>query len=133
MEEIALSIDKTKHLSELGIEISKASMCWKENASSLIEQFKSGLCMGTDSMPVLTLQDMLNILPKSIMYPCNDDTYTCVLTIQTDHSSDNVFDLEMYYINEYYNDESERFNISKLGWIEATYQMILWLVENNDY
>lgn len=137
MKQIALSIEQMKHLKELGVDCSNASMEWVDtiNVQSILKDKKKHervlmISIGRDnSIPALTLQDMLEILPKSIMFPCYDDTYTCILTIKSDSYLDEVFDEEIYYINHFYKDESPRFNISILGWVDAVYGLIVWCAE----
>lgn len=120
MKEIGLRIDQMKHLKELGVDCSNASMI-----RTIVDEDNNIIDYG-----VFTLQDMLELLPKEIMYPCDDDTFLCLLNIQPSDNYSNILDLEIFYINDYYRDESPRYSITKLGWLNAVYDLLCWLAEH---
>lgn len=54
MSKHLLSIEKMRHLKELGVDDSSASMYWKDDEGNV------------EDVPAFTLHDLLNMLPKSI-------------------------------------------------------------------
>lgn len=87
MEKQVLSISQMEELVSLGIDTSKASMCW-----DWIQQGDGGyhhLKINRDiypcakNVPTFTLQDILEILPKPCYINCIDeDFYQCEITTE---------------------------------------------------
>lgn len=67
MENQVLSIEQMQELEGLGVDISKASMCWYEKSDKYVLCNEGSLLSGYFSkIPTFTLQDILDILPKHI-------------------------------------------------------------------
>lgn len=120
-----LSIDQMKHLKELGLDTSDASMCWcyalsYKNAKWELEIYEDVINQKRDSafweiIPTYTLQDIINKLPCFI----GDE----VLTIQK---------LADSYTCLYMNPYTRSFiNITEgEELIDAVYDMLCWCIEN---
>lgn len=130
MNEQVLSIKQMQELKKLGIDISKASMCWNTydffliaNNSDLKDVFNY---LDDDWMPTFTLQDILNILPKCIK--TEDAIYTLFLCPN---------DLYDGYIVAYMDDSNELTHLkggsqySSVSFLEAAFNMLKWCKENN--
>lgn len=120
-----LSIDQMKHLRELGLDTSDASMCWcyvlsYKNAKCELEIYEDVINQKRDSafweiIPTYTLQDILDKLPPFI----GNNT----LTLQ--RHGDKWMCL---YIDPY-----TRHNLHmeiKEECIDAAYEMLCWCTEN---
>lgn len=130
MKDQVLSISQMRHLRDLGVDTSKASMCWlrEPNDSTRCEVFIHDddcyemSCL--DPVPTFTLQDLLNIIPPRVFSRSNE-----------------VFSLRIErYIDEWgvYYGTTEDSNGSKLSTpiygdtlLEAVYEMLCYLAENN--
>ena len=120
-----LSIEQMKHLKELGLDTSDASMCWcyalsYKNAKWELEIYEDVINQKRDSafweiIPTYTLQDIINKLPCFI----GDE----VLTIQK---------LADSYTCLYMNPYTRSFiNITEgEELIDAVYDMLCWCIEN---
>lgn len=124
-----LSIEQMKHLQELGLDTSDASMYWKRVSHgsriddkskgkwflSLQKEFQTCGFMSYETLPAYTLQDIIQKLPPSInicmlhIYPAADlwyfvymDSYTRTI-LSTKYSPDIM---------------------------NAAYQMLCWVIEN---
>ena len=118
-----LSIEQMKHLQELGLDASDASMCWHDECYPNISEdmkYNYGRCylkLGNliGCFPTYTLQDIIQKLPPSInicmlhIYPAADlwyfvymDSYTRTI-LSTKYSPDIM---------------------------NAAYQMLCWVIEN---
>lgn len=89
MKDQVLSIEQMQELIELGIDTSKASMCWITTRTPYdfnvydVEIYKSYYKKGNEAViPTFTLQDILEMLPKGWSFDCFDDCMP-VITIFT--------------------------------------------------
>jgi hypothetical protein len=118
-----LSIEQMKHLQELGLDTSDASMCieWRESDESK----KVVTSLDADTYydyyhETYTLQDILDKLPKEIK--TSTDTYWLGISI---------YDCKEWYVCYSMSDEFdyyEEFKSRQL--IDAAYEMLCWCIEN---
>lgn len=84
MKEQVLSVSQMEELVNLGIDVSKASMCWiltrsgvqfliPNKKDSILENILENEYLIDSHTPTFTIQDILEILPKNIenLYPLN--------------------------------------------------------------
>ena len=64
IEEQVLSIEQMKHLQELGVDTSDASMCWAGN--DVVPNNGAASDLGYDGIPTYTTGDLIEKLPKFI-------------------------------------------------------------------
>lgn len=117
-----LSIEQMKHLQELGLDTSDASMCieWRESDESK----KVVTSLDADTYydyyhETYTLQDILDKLPKEIK--TSTDTYWLGISI---------YDCKEWYVCYSMSDEFdyyEEFKSRQL--IDAAYEMLCWCIE----
>ena len=121
MEDQVLSIKQMQRLIELGVDVSKASMCYvffesdgSKYADIVVhdESCYEMACM--NPMPTFTLQDMINIMPNSIEFD-GVEYYLCI-----DKNGTEYIDLEEDPIY-WYNGNSILIN---------TYSVLVWLAKN---
>ena len=62
IEEQVLSIEQMKHLQELGVDTSDASMCWAGN--DVVPNDGAAFDLGYDGIPTYTTGDLIEKLPK---------------------------------------------------------------------
>ena len=74
IEEQVLSIEQMKHLQELGVDTSDASMCWAGN--DVVPNNSAAFDLGYDGIPTYTTGDLIEKLPN-----CNSD-YEFQVTIR---------------------------------------------------
>lgn len=74
IEEQVLSIEQMKHLQELGVDTSDASMCWAGN--DVVPNNGAAFDLGYDGIPTYTTGDLIEKLPN-----CNSD-YEFQVTIR---------------------------------------------------
>ena len=74
IEEQVLSIEQMKHLQELGVDTSDASMCWAGN--DVVPNDGAAFDLGYDGIPTYTTGDLIEKLPN-----CNSD-YEFQVTIR---------------------------------------------------
>lgn len=138
--ELALSVEQMKHLKELGVDLSKASMWWcrivrpacpptkKEKVmvdwflSTHKEQMHTGLDI-VETMPAFILNDILNLLPKYIY----DEQSGYYANLCIDYEREKIlygrtdgYGIEVWY-GEYMSDDLT----------ETAYRMLCWAAENN--
>lgn len=133
MNEEVLSIEQMKHLQELGVDISKAKMCWYAIYETLPNWFNELRIRDNvfddyyPFMPTFTLQDMLEMMPESI-------------------TSDNMlYHFELLKLGSSYsigykgivdedNGDCNMIKYHTLLWdknlLTCVYEMLCWLVEN---
>lgn len=107
MENQVLSIDQMKHLQELGLDTSKASMYWFD--------------IGEESIPTFTLYDILEELPYII-----EDYF---LFIQKDRYTFTGKDCYRIYYGKVWKDRRLK-DIRRDSLLDATYEMLCWCIEN---
>lgn len=62
IEEQVLSREQMKHLQELGVDTSNASMCWAGN--DVVPNNGAAFDLGYDGIPTYTIGDIIEKLPK---------------------------------------------------------------------
>lgn len=138
MRDQVLSIDQMKHLKDLDIDTSEATLYWtrrchgcKIDDNSTGEWFlslqKEFLAIGFTSyevIPTFTLQELLNILPPRV-YSKSYEIYS----LRIDRYLD---DWEIYYKTTEDSDGSKLFTpIYRNTLLEAAYEMLCYFAENN--
>lgn len=138
MKDQVLSIDQMRHLRDLNIDTSKASLYWvrrchgykiDDNSTgewflSLQKEFQVIGFMSYEVIPTFTLQDLLNILPSRI-YSKSYEIYS----LRIDRYLD---DWEIYYKTTEDSDGSKLFTpICRNTLLEAAYEMLYYFAENN--
>lgn len=118
MSKQVLDIEQMKHLQELGLDTSKASMCYVVDDS---KAYKPILCVSGNeseyldaisySVPAFTLQDIIDF------FPVNIDGY--VLSIGKKGVAYNK-----------YEDLETKVGKGNRELIDAAYKMLYWLIEN---
>ena len=117
IEEQVLSIEQMKHLQELGVDTSDASMCWAGN--DVVPNNGAAYDLGYDGLPTYTTGDLIEKLPKNIDGSC--------LLIEFCASDLGYGDWdcgELYDINA-----QQKFNDKSLK--EALYDLLCWVAENH--
>ena len=82
IEEQVLSREQMKHLQELGVDTSDASMCWAGN--DVVPNNGAAFDLGYDGIPTYTTGDLIEKLPN-----CNSD-YEFQVTIKN-HFTESIF------------------------------------------
>lgn len=117
-----LSIEQMKHLHELGLDTSDASMCLEWKATYEDDMVVNSLDADTNYdcyYPTYTLQDILYKLPKEIK--TSTDTYWLTVSIDTN----------MWYICYSMSDEFDYYKeFSSVSLMDCAYDMLCWCVEN---
>lgn len=128
-----LSIDQMKHLQELGLDTSDASMYWARVSHgsrvddkskgkwflSLHKEFQTCGFISYEALPTYTLQDIIDKLPKEIK--TSTDTYWITVSIYTN----------MWYICYSMSDEFDYYKeFSSVSLMDCTYYMLCWCIEN---
>lgn len=124
-----LSIDQMKHLQELGLDTSDASMCWCSFIGNIDEEweleiYEDVINQKRDStfweiVPTYTLQDILDKLPKGIK--TSTDTYWLTVSVNT----------KMWYICYSMSvgfDYCKEF--SSVSLMDCAYDMLCWCIED---
>lgn len=122
MEDQVLSIKQMQRLIELGIDVSKASMCYVyfesdgQKYTDIVVHDESCYEMACiNPMPTFTLQDMINIIPNSIEFD-GVEYYLCI-----DKNGTEYIDLE----------EEAIYWSNKNGILINTYNVLFWLANHN--
>lgn len=71
IEEQVLNIEQMKHLQELGVDTSDASMCWVAGEDTFTDEEEWNLCIPNHfllpyNIPTYTIGDLIEKLPKTI-------------------------------------------------------------------
>lgn len=131
MEDQTLSIEQMQELTELGIDTSKASLCWLTSPKFptwtpklkfYTKDLKEGdHVIGLVPIPTFTLQDILEIIRKQTFTEGGltltegyENTWICCFTFQTAYEGD-------YTNYEQFGDTS----------LEAAFNMLKWVKQNN--
>lgn len=125
MKQQVLSIEQMKHLQELGLDTSNASMCWtnfdNETAVLSVHDEYCYEMSALQSTPTFTLQDILELLPKAIR-----DTDGLLYEFKMEYSTlHKDWDIGYYYYDIILSYLSEGENI-----LNAAYDMLCWCIEN---
>ena len=136
IEEQVLSIEQMKHLQELGVDTSDASMVWiKQDSTLLPDNIKELWLVDTyhdslkpmveqedsDFVQTYTIGDLIEKLPKHIN-GWNDNR----LVIDGDEDADYWY---VVYKNRYEDSETEYFDSENL--LTALYNLLCWVAENH--
>lgn len=119
-----LNIEEMQHLQKLGLDISKASMCWLKMNDVVRLSVHDEYCYESSSieaMPTFTLQDIIDLLPHRI------GNYFLYFR------KDRYIILGGYFYNIYYRQSWRDYrlkDISSDSPIDAAYEMLCWCVEN---
>ena len=118
IEEQVLSIKQMKHLQELGVDTSDASMCWVAGEDTSTDEEEWNLCIPNNflmpyNIPTYTIGDLIEKLPKNI----DKKTFT------------------MSYLSA----PSVGYSLSKHvmipsqqnGLVDALYSILCWVAENH--
>lgn len=134
MKKQVLSIEQMRHLQELGVDTSKASMCWSYMQSKERPDMTTEECLmiaigdtPTESMdfievivPTFTLQDIIELLPPVIHY-CTGEN----LALYTIH-----FAKEWMIAYGSGCDVYAEYFKAKDSLLDAAYNMLCWCAEN---
>ena len=126
IEEQVLSIEQMKHLQELGVDTSDASMCWLDfgdNEPMEVAVFVPQIMLGYATCkiyPTYTIGDLIEKLPKSIDLGFGE--YDLELSIKGEY-------VEVQYESDY--DDWTPFFCSNLSLIESLYSILCWVAENH--
>ena len=139
IEKQVLSIEQMKHLQELGVDTSDASMYWvrakritgeqKNNCIdrdmgkwklSLSKSMVLPAAWALESVPTYTIGDLIEKLPKSI------DLGFGEYDLDSSTKGESV---EVQYENDY--DDYTPFFCANLSLIESLYRILCWLAENH--
>lgn len=124
MSKQVLSIKQMQRLQELGVDTSKASMCWCTFNGDTTLALHDEYCYESSSLhpiPTFTLQDILDILPKKIYR--NGCTWFSYLYI--DFENDRI----AYGNTDRYSFEVYHEEMVSYEWIDAAYDMLVWVIE----
>ena len=120
MKNQVLSIKQMQELKELGIDTSKASMCWLETFyTDRTKKFEPEVCNENQRfdewcLPAFTLQDILEMLPDIIV---NHEVYIPVI--------------QKNFCKYVHNDNSILHLEVANNTIEAAFNMLKWCKQNN--
>lgn len=114
-----------KHLRELGLDTSNASMCWiKDTEGNRHLSVHDEYCYEASFMnpiPAFTLQDILEMLPKEIRDK-DDDKFVLRIEYWLLH--------RVWYVGYYYYDVTLNDLCCKGDLLDAAYDMLCWCIEN---
>ena len=126
IEEQVLSREQMKHLQELGVDTSDASMCWldfEDNEPMEVSVFIPEVMLGYAQYklyPAYTIGDLIEKLPKSIDLGFGE--YDLELSTKGEY-------VEVQYENDY--DDYTPFFCANLSLTESLYRILCWLAENH--
>ena len=127
IEKQVLSREQMKHLQELGVDTSDASMCWiRYDADGVVDDYvaiNDEMCYEmacAEPCPTYTIGDLIEKLPKSIDIGFGE--YDLELSIKGEY-------VEVQYENDY--DDYTPFFCANLSLIESLYRILCWLAENH--
>lgn len=137
MKTQVLNIEQMQHLQELGVDISKASMRWYatyEHNPNLYELGMRYSAINFPSVPALTLQDMLEMMPSSIE---SDNTLYHFELLKLGSSTysigyKGIVDGDLYMVEN--DSDYNRIKYHILLWnknlLTCAYETLCWLAEN---
>lgn len=134
MSKQILSIEQMKHLKELGVDISRASVSWyrilRTGSDTVVTDWFTvfgtlSICAPTmryEAMPTFTLQDILDVLPKDI----SREGCTWSASLYIDYENNRIV---------YGNTDRDGFEIYheimiEKDLIDAAYSMLCWVIDN---
>ena len=125
IEEQVLSIEQMKHLQELGVDTSDASMCWldfEDNEPMEVAVFVPQIMLGYATCkiyPTYTIGDLIEKLPKS------DNSGDLLIEYRNSELGYGVWDWgELYGINAQQNFKDKPLK-------NALYDLLCWIAENH--
>ena len=117
IEEQVLSREQMKHLQELGVDTSDASMCWAGN--DVVPNNGAAFDLGYDGLPTYTTGDLIEKLPKS------DNSGDLLIEYRNSELGYGVWDWgELYGINAQQNFKDKPLK-------NALYDLLCWIAENH--
>ena len=124
IEEQVLSREQMKHLQELGVDTSDASMCWVADNEWESEEdwhvtIPNNFLMPYNTIPTYTIGDLIEKLPKNI-----DGSNLLIEFCASDLGYGDWDCGELYDINA-----RQKFNDKSLK--EALYDLLCWVAENH--
>lgn len=126
MKEQVLSIEQMQELIKLGIDTSKASMCWNTYDSFLIandSDLKDAFHYSEDNwIPIFTLQDILEILPKIILGSTKQ--------MKTVEFKLSIRENKIYYMQDSFNQQWLKCIYGNTI-LEAAFNMLKWCKQSN--
>ena len=125
IEEQVLSREQMKHLQELGVDTSDASMCWVAGEDTYTDEGEWYLTIPNNfllpyNIPTYTIGDLIEKLPKSIGIGYGE--YDLEMSTKGEY-------VEVQYENDY--DDYTPFFCANLSPIESLYRILCWLAENH--
>ena len=119
IEEQVLSIEQMKHLKELGVDMSDASMCWVAGEDTYTDEGGWYLT-----------------IPNNFLLPYNIPTYTIgdlieKLPIEINSHYRGIEILRNYVGAGYFIDKLCPFSFSDLSLLESLYNLLCWVAENH--
>lgn len=127
MKNQVLSINQMQHLKELGLDTSKASMCWLQfGDEDVVLSVHDEYCYESSSLQAtltFTLQDILELLPKEI----SRDGCTWSASLYIDYENNRI----AYGNTDRYGFEVFLETKIENRLIDAAYQTLCWLKEND--
>lgn len=127
MKNQVLSINQMQHLKELGLDTSKASMCWLQfGDEDVVLSVHDEYCYESSSLQAtltFTLQDILELLPKEI----SRDGCTWSASLYIDYENNRI----AYGNTDRYGFEVFLETKIENNLIDAAYQTLCWLKEND--
>lgn len=129
---LVLSVEQMKYLRELGLDTSDATFTWVLYPNSIkgdviptlemwrweqIKDEQKKVCV-----PAFTLQDIIELLPRSIQPNPDEGTYYL-----------NLYYYDLSWVVDYLNNEGDGSYVATTSddsFIEAAYEMLCWCIEN---
>ena len=124
IEEQVLSREQMKHLQELGVDTSDASMCWVAGEDTSTDEEEWNLIIPNNflmpyNIPTYTIGDLLEKLPKS------DNSGDLLIEYRNSELGYGVWDWgELYGINAQQNFKDKPLK-------NALYDLLCWVAENH--
>ena len=124
IEEQVLSIEQMKHLQELGVDTSDASMCWVAGEDTSTDEGEWYLTIPNNfllpyNIPTYTIGDLIEKLPKS------DNSGDLLIEYRNSELGYGVWDWgELYGINAQQNFKDKPLK-------NALYDLLCWVAENH--
>ena len=116
-----LLIEQMKHLQELGLDTSDASMCLEWKVTDEDNMFVNSIISDSNYdfyHPTYTLQDILEKLPRKI--ETETDTYWLTVSLN----------MEVWYICYSMSDEFDYYKeFSSVSLMDCAYEMLCWTIE----
>ena len=125
MNKQVLSVEQMKHLQDLGLDTSNASMCWiKDTEGNRHLSVHDEYCYEASFMnpiPAYTLQDVLDALPEEITHKRKD--YLIEMWKRDDEWTIGYLFFEIEDVVHLHDDTNKSL-------IDAAYELLVWCIEN---